>query len=76
MEVAHAQPKQHIPGWAAYNSLLNNAMPLTCINTSPLLAAPAHEWETMLTILTQAKDIFVKVVGPERKAGVTLDIGL
>ncbi|KAI0225123.1 hypothetical protein LSAT2_023948, partial [Lamellibrachia satsuma] len=60
--VALALPKQHIPGWAAYNSLLNNAMPLTCINTSPLLAAAGHEWQRLLTILTQAQDISLKVI--------------
>ena len=39
-------------------------------------AAPAYEWQTLLTILTQAQDISVKVVGSERKTVVTLDMGL
>ena len=72
-EVVHAH---HIPGWTAYNSLLSKSMSLTCVNTPPLLAAPAHEWQTLLTILKQAQDISTKVVGPERKTVVTLDLGL
>ena len=43
-----------IPVWSAYNSLINNPMGMTKVGTPPLLAAPVHEWPTLLTILMQA----------------------
>ena len=70
------QSNNHWLTWAAYNCLVSNPMPLTYVNTPPLLAAPAHEWPTLLTILKQAQGISAKVVGPERKTVVTLDMGL
>jgi len=51
-------------------------MSLTCVNTPPLIAAPAHEWPTLLTILKQAQGISAKVVGEEHKTVITLDMGL
>ena len=50
----YSEAANHIPSWSAYNSRVGNTMPLTCINTPPLIAAPAHEWPTLLTILKQA----------------------
>ena len=46
------------------------------MGTPPLVAAPAHEWSTLLTVLMQAQDISVKVVGPTRKTVISLDLGL
>ena len=51
-------------------------MTLTSVNIPPLLAVPAHEWQTLLTILKQAQNLSTKVVGPERKTVITLDLGL
>ena len=50
-------------------------MPVTRVNCPPLVAAPAHEWCTLLAILMQAKTIKTKIVGPERKTVISLDMG-
>jgi len=51
-------------------------MPVTRVGTPPLIAAPAHEWNTLLTVLKQAQAINVKVVGQQRKTIISLDMGL
>lgn len=51
-------------------------MPLTQVDTPPLIAAPAHEWQTLLTILMQAQNIKAKVVGQNRRTVISLDMGL
>ena len=65
-----------VPVWSAYNSMLNEPMPVARVGTLLLIAAPAHEWQTLLTVLMQAQNISVKVVGPTRKTVVSLDMGL
>ena len=37
-------------------------MPVTRVGTPPLITAPAHQWNTTLTVLMQAQAINVKVV--------------
>ena len=64
-----------IPGWSAYNSLVSDPMPTTRVGTPPLVAVPAHEWSTLLTILMQAHAISVKVVGRARKTVISLEFG-
>ena len=41
-----------------------------------LIAAPAHEWQTLLTILMQAQNIKTTVVGQNRRTVISLDMGL
>jgi len=65
-----------IPVWSAYNSLIGDPMEVTKVGTPPLLAAPAHEWPTLLTILMQAQNINTSVVGSGRKTVISLDVGL
>ena len=65
----------HLPVLSGYNSLIHNTMPVTRVNCPPLVAAPAHEWCTLLAILMQAKTIKTKIVGPERKTVISLDMG-
>ena len=36
-------------------------MPVTRVGALPLVAAPAHEWNTLLTVLKQGQAINVKV---------------
>ena len=50
----------NVPVWSAYNSMLNEPMPVARVGTPPLIAAPAHEWQTLLTVLMQAQHISVK----------------
>ena len=74
-------PKKHklmssIPSWSGYNSTFSDVMPTMRIGTPPLIAAPAHEWPTLLTVLMQAQGINTKVMGPTRKTVITLDMGL
>jgi hypothetical protein len=66
----------HVPVWSAYNSVVNETMKTTRSATPPLIAAPAHEWNTLLTVLKQAQNINAAVVGPNRKTVITLDLGL
>ena len=63
--------------WSSYNSLCaTGKRPQTTVNALPLLAAPAHEWQTMVTVLKQAQKINVEVMGPERKTVITFDMAL
>ena len=39
-------PSTDIPVWSGYNSTLSSSMPLTRVGTSPLISAPAPEWQT------------------------------
>lgn len=66
-----------IPTWSPYNSKLKStALPLTTVAMMPLLAAPAHEWSTMLTVLMQAQKITAIVMGENRKTIITFDLQL
>ena len=69
-------PNGNIPTWSAYHSLIADGLPLTRVGTPPLIAAPAHEWQTLLTVLMQAQGINTKVMGPDRKTVISLDMGL
>ena len=62
--------------WSAYHSLINEALPLTRVGAPPLLAHPAHEWNTLLTVLIRAQDISTGVLGDERKTVISPDMGL
>ena len=69
--------KHPVPSWAAYNSMLHpNHDPLTCIRALPLITLPAHESQTLLMVLTQARKISSYVVGEEHKTIITLDMDL
>ena len=63
-------------GLVTTRSIVNDTLPVTRVGASPLIAAPAHEWSTLLTVLKQAQGINVKVVGANRKTVVSLDMGL
>lgn len=69
-------PSTDVPVWSGYNSTLSSSMPLTRVCTPPLIAAPAHEWQTLLTVLMQAQNIKTKIAGPDRKTIISLDLGL
>lgn len=64
-----------VPAWSAYNSMVSEQTPLTRVSVAPLIAAPAHEWSTLLTTLKQAQGIYTHVVCPG-KTVISLDIGL
>jgi len=69
--------KHHnIPTWTAYCSLMASTKPLTEVNTLPLIPAPAHEWQTLITLLKQTYKINYMVMGPNRKRVITLDMAL
>ena len=40
------------------------------------MAAPAHEWNTLLTVLMQVQTINVQVISHQRKTVISLDLGL
>ena len=42
----------------------------------PLVAAPANEWQTLVTVIMQAQHITTQVVGPDQKTLITLDMDL
>lgn len=65
-----------VPIWSGYNSLVNDALPVTRVGAPALIAAPAYEWSTLLTVLKQPQGINVTVVGANRKTVVSLDVGL
>ena len=50
------EQKQPIPVWKAFNSLLSQQSPIELTDTPhtlPIVNAPAHEWETLVTVLEQ-----------------------
>ena len=66
-----------IPTWPAYNSKISSSMlPLTTVAMMPLLAAPAHGWSTMMTVLKQAQNITTVVLRESHKAVITFDLQL
>ncbi|KAL5007722.1 hypothetical protein ScPMuIL_016528 [Solemya velum] len=66
----------NISTWTAYNSLLASTKPLTEVNAMPLIASPAHEWQTLITVLKQTQQINYTVMGPNNKTVITLDMAL
>ena len=52
----------NIPTCATYNSLLSAEKPLTEVSALPLIAAPAHEWQTLVTVLKHTEQIHCVVV--------------
>ena len=69
-------PSTNNPVWSGYNSTMNSPMPLTRVGIPPLITAPAHEWHTLLTILMQAQNIKMTVVGKNRRTVISFDMGL
>ena len=69
-------PSTNIPVWSGYNSPMSSRMPLTRVGIPPLITAPAHEWQTLLTILMQAQNIKTTVVGQNMRTAISLDMGL
>ena len=65
-----------ISPWSAFNSLTTLIMSTTRIATLPLINAPAHGFNTLLTVLMQAQGINTKIVGPNRKTVISMDLGL
>ena len=66
-----------IPTWSAYNlSIPSVVLPTTRVGTAPLIAAPAHEWSTLLTVLMQSQGINSKVMGSDHRTVISLDFGL
>ena len=69
--------EQKIPTWSAYNSTIRQPThQLTNVTMMPLIAAPAHEWSTMLTVLKQAQKITTVVMGEGHKTVITFDLQL
>ena len=64
------------PTWSALNSIISKPLPLTHVSTPPLIAAAAHEFSTLFTVLKQAQGISAVIVGEERKTVISLDMGL
>ena len=61
--------------WAPYNSQVwSLTHQLTTVSMMPLLAAPAHEWSTMLTVLMKAQKITAVVMGENHKTVITFDL--
>ena len=42
------QQKAQLPVWSGYHSLVTEVIPVTRAGIPPLIAAPAHEWNTLL----------------------------
>ena len=62
---------------APYNSQVTSlTLKLTTVSMMPLLAAPVHEWSTILTVLTQAQKITAVVMGENHNTVITFDLQL
>ena len=61
-----------IPTWSGYHSLISHTMPVTRVGTPPLIAAPAHEWETYTnSIDASSKDQYESCWSSKKDCGVT-----
>ena len=75
--LARSRSEILIPMWAAYNSEESSStLPLTTVAMMPLLAAPGHEWSTMLTVLKQVQNITTVVMEDSHKTVITFDLQL
>lgn len=61
-----SETKKMIPGRAGFNSLISDCKSLTNVNALPLLPEVAHDWSTLLTVITQAVQLKNLVVGEDR----------
>ena len=64
------------PGWSGYNSLLSESKSLTNNGVLPLLPEVAHEWPTLLTVISQAHSLKQLVVGQEYLTVISFDMAL
>ena len=69
-------PSTDIPIWSGYNSTMGSPTSMKPVGNPPLIATPAHEWQTLLTILMQAQNIKTMAVGQNRRTVISLDMGL
>ena len=55
--LVHQQPElQKIPGWSGFNRLLSsNQHQVTMVGPLPIVNAPAHEFETLRTVILRCK---------------------
>ena len=67
----HSTP---VPVWSGYNSLVHETLPATRIGTPRLIAAPVHEWNTMLTVLKQAQQATTSLLINSKWCAMTLII--
>ena len=65
-----------VPVRFRYNSLIHETLPAARVGAPPLIAAPVHEWNTMLTVLKQAQAVSARVKDPGKKTVISLDVGL
>lgn len=73
---AMSKPNNSVPTWSGLNSIVKAPLKLTRVGTPPLIAAPAHEWSTLMTVLKQAQRISTAIVGENKKTVISLDMGL
>lgn len=64
----------NVPGWAGYNSLLFMSKCLTQVRALPLLPEVAHEWSTLLMVMTQACALKQLAVGDKYLTVITFDM--
>ncbi len=73
----NAEVKQSmIPGWAGYYSLVSEARPVTRIGALPLLPEVAHEWSTLMTVLSQTCSLNRLVSGQNHPTVISCDMAL
>ena len=74
--ITQDHPSSRISTWSHLNSILKKLRPLTKVASSHLIAAPVHEFQTLLTVLMQAQGINAVVMGESKKTIISLDLGL
>ena len=74
--ISRLEKNENVPGWAGYNSLLSRNQPITQIGALPLLPEVAHEWPTLLTVITQTTQLRRLVVGEEHPTVLSLGMAL
>ena len=74
--LAHQQPElQKIPGWSGFNQLLStDESQVTIVGPLPIVNAPAHEFETLWTVILRCKAM--TRVRNGKYTVVTMDEGL
>lgn len=64
-----------VPTWAAYNSLLGNAAPITTVTMLPVINGSPTEWENLYTAIKDAKNVS-NILFPDGKTIISFDLQL
>ena len=64
-----------VPTWAAYNSVITNANPLTLVSTLPIINGSPTEWDNLYIAIREAENLRRELL-PEQKTIISFNLQL